>query len=132
MRQIMCLLLAKSSLCPDAFDDPQAFAQGSFQDLGVAPTHSSSPDAHLAHEPLVDRKRRLHLSHISILPYRGGIRLVPSPYGGFLHRILGKAWIVQKPPRVLVGGGSGRAEDGAGEGPTLTPAYQAVCQVATL
>jgi hypothetical protein len=76
MRQIMCLLLAKSSLCPDAFDDPQAFAQGSFQDFGVAPTHSSSPDAHLAHEPLVDRKRRLHLSHISILPYRGGIRLV--------------------------------------------------------
>jgi hypothetical protein len=26
LRQIMCFLLAKSGLCPDAVDDPQAFA----------------------------------------------------------------------------------------------------------
>jgi hypothetical protein len=73
------------------------------------PDHSPPPSSHLVVALASDDAQEPGLKGAADSQ---AAQLAPSPYGGFLHRILGKAWIVQEPPRVLVGGGNGRAEDG--------------------
>ena len=70
VRQIKGLRLAEIGLCPDAVDNPQAFTESGFQDLGIALSGPSRANPNLAHQRLIDREGGFQPCHISIFPYR--------------------------------------------------------------